>query len=102
MDGIGQAGCFSGQIVKLFFKPLARLQLPEKFILNFPVQGPEMEMGDTKLTAWATQNKISAQNAPISSKLMEHPRCLIPIMDHWSPLDVWRGGDVVQPEQEFP
>lgn len=33
--------------------------LPDKSVLNYPVQGLKMNLGDTPYTAWATQNELS-------------------------------------------
>ncbi len=33
-------------------------QLPEKSILNYPQQGLEIEVGESKFTAWAVQNEL--------------------------------------------
>jgi len=37
--------------------------LPKKTVLNYPMQGLKLEMGDKKYTAWATQNELNAETS---------------------------------------
>jgi hypothetical protein len=37
--------------------------LPKKTVLNYPMQGLKMEMGNKKYTAWATQNELNAETS---------------------------------------
>ena len=37
--------------------------LPSKTVLNYPMQGLKLEMGDKEYTAWAAQNKLDAKTS---------------------------------------
>jgi len=37
--------------------------LPEKSVLNYPMQGLKLTLGDTEYTAWAAQNEITPETA---------------------------------------
>jgi hypothetical protein len=37
--------------------------LPKKTVLNYPMQGLKLEMGDKEYTAWATQNELNAETS---------------------------------------
>ncbi len=38
-------------------------QLPEKSVLNYPQQGLEIEVGESKFTAWAVQNELTPETS---------------------------------------
>jgi hypothetical protein len=38
-------------------------QLPSKTVLNYPMEGLKLEMGEKEYIAWATQNELNAETS---------------------------------------
>jgi hypothetical protein len=50
--------------------------LPSKSVLNFPMQGLKLQLGETEYLAWATQNELNAETSYFV-KVEEYPRSII-------------------------
>jgi hypothetical protein len=67
-------GTAGGEIVFQAVGPES--SLPEKSVLNYPVQGLKLMLGDIEYTAWAVQNVITPETA-YYAKVSGHPHSIV-------------------------